>query len=161
MPTVPSTRIVHSIPLFVAALLAAVPVGAQEVRRADGSGAGEVLAAIENARQAAPALRATAGRSATSVEIVDVGAVVPEAERGALLRALERRARDVEALRDAIDYSPDALVERPGGRDVRLEDALTERGVAIEDVVGVEVASETVTVYVWDRTAIADEAAEL
>lgn len=149
--------------LALACLATAAPVAAQQdsVVSPTERGAGDVVAAIEDARRAIPLLETRAGWTVTDVEVVDVGTIVTEEEQGGMLEALERRAGDVEALRDAIDYSPVEIADPPGGGGVRLEEVLLERDVLLEDVVGVETTGETLVVFVWDRTLIADEAAEL
>lgn len=146
------------VPAMVASLLAVAPIGAQEVAPPQGEHhAGEVVAAIEDARRAIPVLERRPGWTAGDVRIVDVASVIEPDERAAALQALERQADGVEALRDVIDYSSVRNVERPDGGEARLEEILAERGVRAEDVVGVEPAGDTLTVFIWDRATIAGD----
>lgn len=143
--------------LFMVGLLAALPapgaIHAQGVE--DDRGVSDVVAALSNARVEIARLESLHRIRPSDLFTVDVARRASDRDRLALLRLLEERADAIEAMRDAVDLSsidvaPDGGVDRT----TRLERALADRGVAVRDILAVEVEGDRVFVYHADPATL-------
>lgn len=142
--------------LFMVGLLATLATpGGIRAQEGDARGVSDVVAALSDARAEIARLESFHRMRPSDLFTVDIAGRASDRDRLALVRLLEERADAIEAMRDAVDLSP--LEVAPDGdadRTTRLERALAERGVAVRDILAVDVEGDRVFVYYADPATL-------
>lgn len=116
-----------------------------------------VEAALANARMEITRLRGLSSVPRSSVVTVDVATVAGDADRARVAALIEERRSEIELVRQAVDLGDRRVV---AGSDpdsaVRLERALAERDVAVDEILALAVEGDRIVVYHVDPRVLAE-----